>query len=50
MCGNITEQLLKDVSNSAAVLRQLDQSTDTAQLLVSIWIIFFKFQRQRITT
>ncbi|PNF34982.1 hypothetical protein B7P43_G15623 [Cryptotermes secundus] len=38
MCGNITEQLLKDVSNCVAFSLQLDESTnirDTAQLLVA---------------
>jgi hypothetical protein len=37
MCGNITEHLLKDVSNCVAFSLQLDESTDirdTAQLLV----------------
>jgi hypothetical protein len=28
MCGNITEQLLKDVSVCVAFLLQLDESTD----------------------
>jgi hypothetical protein len=39
MCGNITEQLLKEVSNCVAFSLKLDESTDirdTTQLLVFI--------------
>jgi hypothetical protein len=39
MCGNITEELMKDVSNRVAFTLQLDESTDfreTVQLLVFI--------------
>jgi hypothetical protein len=46
MCGNITEKLLKDVSNCVAFSLQLVESTDireTAQLLVFIWMFFEDF-------
>jgi hypothetical protein len=46
MCGNITEQLLKDVSNCVAFSLQLDESTyfrERAQLLVFIWMVFEDF-------
>jgi hypothetical protein len=43
ICGNITEQLLKDVYNYVAFSLQLDESADirdTAQLVVFIQMIF----------
>jgi hypothetical protein len=43
MCGNLTEQLLKDVSNFVAFSLQMDKSTDirdTAQLLGLIRMVF----------
>jgi hypothetical protein len=46
MCGSITEQLLKDVSNCVTFSLQLDKSTDiwdTAQLLYFIRMIFEDF-------
>jgi hypothetical protein len=46
LCRNLTDQLLKDVSNSVAFSLQLDESTDIrkrAQLLVFIREVFEDF-------
>jgi hypothetical protein len=46
MCGNITEQLLKDVCNCITFSLKLDESTDirdTANLLLFIRMIFEDF-------
>lgn len=46
MCKNISEQLLKDVSDCVAFSLQLDESTDnsdTAQILVFIRMVFEDF-------
>jgi hypothetical protein len=37
MCGNVTEQLLKDISICVAFSFHLDESTVTAQLFVLYW-------------
>jgi hypothetical protein len=50
MYGNITEQLLKDISSCVAFSLQLDESTDirdTVQLLVFIRMVFEFFLGSR---